>query len=466
MKQPFSISQQNAVKLVLFLVIITCCIQAAGAKVNVYHVVITPNTEIIGNQTPVEVIALMDITSEDHYTFSPDNTLQFWTDLQDPVWTPLLSRDGNLLDLPVRHSRSMTLTSWDLSYPSGSSLSLKVTLKGIAPNVTSTQDKTMFRVAEATSHSTIKETEVIHTRQVTYVPGAQPPQEPYVPRGSVRVTSDPDHAAISLDGMNIGQTPHTLEGTPAGLHTLTLSLPGYHDAVMTVTVIERQTVDIATTLHPAPGTPGGEQGFVTIISEPPGAGITIGGISSGTTPLYNRETEAGIHPVEVTLPGYQPFVSEIQVIPGQGNTVLVQLNPVQGSGAVVQSATPEPASCWIRFSSDPPGADVYLDNRFIGITPVQIGDLEPGLHETSIVLPFYQVYRENVSLEPGEVMDVATRFTLGDIAVPGIDVILGLFSGLKLPALPAGGEPGGAPGDDRQKAYEELVRALEEEGGG
>jgi hypothetical protein len=147
---------------------------------------------------------------------------------------------------------------------------------------------------------------------------------------------------------------------------------------------------------------------------------------------------------------------------------MVQLNPLPGSrGREEQPPDAGQKTGCIRFASDPSGADVYLGNRLVGMTPLVIDDLEPGLHETSMILPFYRVYTENVYLEPGDVMDVQNRFTLGDINVPGMDVILSLFSGITLPGLPGGEEvqtPAGS--DDRQKAYEELVRSLEEDGSG
>ena len=448
---------------ILFLLLALCCIQGVSARVNVYTVVITPNDGIIGNQTPVEVMALMDITSEDQYTFSEDHTLKFWTDLQDPVWTPLLSRDGILTELPVRNSRNMVMTAWDLSYLSGSRVSLKVTLKGIAPNVSSTMDKTIIRIAEATPHSTINGSEVVHTRSISYVPGARPPEDPYLPKGSIRVTSQPGNAAVLLDGTRKGETPVTLEGVVAGPHTLTLSLPGYHETTLTVTVIERQTLDIAITLNPAPLPSGGEKGYLTVTSDPPGASLSLKGVPAGVTPLTNRETDPGIHPLKVSLPGYQEYSYDIHIYSGQGTTLAVRLVPAQGS--VGSTAGTAGAPCHLRFTSDPPGADVYIDNRFVGLTPAGAGDLQPGKYDIMILLPFYRAYTEEVYLSPGEAREISTVFTLHDLDIPGLGALIDLLSQIELPGFTKADqkESGGAE-EDRQKAYEELVKSLNEEG--
>ncbi|NTV00919.1 MAG: PEGA domain-containing protein, partial [Methanoregulaceae archaeon] len=217
-----------------------------------------------------------------------------------------------------------------------------------------------------------------------------------------------------------------------------------------------------------------KKGVVTITSEPAGAEVAVGGISFGKTPVYNHEGEAGVHPIQVSLAGYQPYSSEIQVIPGQLNTVMVQLYPLQPSvtgqsaGSTVEFTVT--TSC-IRFNSDPPGADIYVDSRFVGMTPADICGLSPGKHETSLMLPFYKIYQEDVNPQPGEVVDVRTSFTLDELEIPGIGMILGIFSDLKfpgLPPLPGGGTPEqetpGQMATDRQKAYEELVKSIEEEG--
>jgi hypothetical protein len=440
---------------------------AAGASANIYHIAVTPNGEIIGNQTPVEVVVLMDISSEEDVTFSEDNTLKFWTDLNDAVFIPVLERNGIRSELPLRHARTMTLTSWDISYPSGDRLALKVTVRGIAPNVSSTREMTMIRIAEATPHAIIESSEVIEKRSVTFIPGAQPPEDPYEPKGSVAINSTPGRARITIDGFGYGETPATVPDLGTGTHTLILSLPGYYDTTLSFTIVERQTVNVAATLIPG-GEGSAGKGTATIISEPEGAEVTIDGRPAGITPIYNIGVEAGISPVRVSLPGYQLYSADIQFIPGQNNVVMVRLNPVQVAGEARLETDPEhvlatPETCCIRCSSDPPGADISVDNLFITMTPAEICNLSPGRHEVALLLPLHKRYTTEVTLSPGETGDIGKKFTLADLSLPGIDTLIGLVSGLHLPGIPDSGSPLQEKDGDRQKAYEELVKSLEEE---
>lgn len=456
-------------RLVLFLLIAVCCIQAAGAKVNVYHVAITPNGEIIGNQTPVEVLALMDITSEDQFTFSPDNTLRFWTELEDPVYTAVISRDGNLAALPVRHSKAMTLTSWDLSYPSGSSLSLKVTVRGIAPNVTSTQERTLVRIAEATPNSIINGTEVIRKSRITYVPGARPTDQPFLARGGIAVTTDPEPAKIYLDGHFMCNSPANLTGIGTGTHSLTLAYPGYYNTTMDVTVLQDKTVEIRTSLNPAPEgkSPSSAICYVTLVSEPEKAQVFLDGADIGRSPFYNHAVAPGIHNVRMTLPGYLPYEANVQAIPGQVNSVFVRLVPSIPVVPTAAAGTQRPAEdgC-IRCVSDPPGADIYIDHTFSGTAPSSFCNITPGTHSVLLILPFFAEYSREFFLEQGETVTVATSFSLSDLYIPKFDLLMGLLSGIqsRLPVSPPGtGELEKTKDIDRQKAYEDLVQSIGDE---
>ena len=459
--------QTNRIPAILALVILLSCVQAAGAAVHVYTIAVLPDTELIGNQTPVEVIALMDITSEGQYTFSADHTLKFWTDLKNPVYTAVLSRDGDLIPLPERRSRSMTLTSWDLSYPSGSRLSLKVTVRGLAPEVTATREMTMIRVAEATPSAIITSSEVNRTRLITYREGAVPEPEPFVPKGSIEINSTPQPAMITIDGTPYGTTPALIPGITAGNRLVTLSHPGYHDAALVVSVIEGETIGIAATLHPAPANPAGLDGFVTVKSVPDGAEVMVGGQAIGKTPVFNHAAAPGIHPLAVTREGYSTYTTDLQVIPGELNSVHIQLSPVDAGAAGAtspdSSPVPLPLSGCIRCLSDPPGADVYVDLVPRGRTHLTVCDLTPGYHEVVMLRPFFRQFRTSVLVTPGETAETSAAFPYSELEIPGVSFILGIFSSIELPQFTAGEGSQESAVDDRQRAYEDLMRQIGEE---
>jgi hypothetical protein len=51
--------------------------------------------------------------------------------------------------------------------------------------------------------------------------------------------------------------------------------------------------------------------------------------------------------------------------------------------------------------SDVPGANVFLDRKFLGTTPVETRDFEPGPHRLNVSAEGYEMYGESVELAAG-----------------------------------------------------------------
>lgn len=66
---------------------------------------------------------------------------------------------------------------------------------------------------------------------------------------------------------------------------------------------------------------------------------------------------------------------------------------------------PEPraaaAATTLRVDADVPGANVFLDRKFLGTTPVETRDFEPGPHRLNVSAEGYEMYGESVELAAG-----------------------------------------------------------------
>ncbi|HUE88222.1 MAG TPA: PEGA domain-containing protein [Vicinamibacterales bacterium] len=71
--------------------------------------------------------------------------------------------------------------------------------------------------------------------------------------------------------------------------------------------------------------------------------------------------------------------------------------------------TPAPTRATLRIASDVPGAQVFLDRRFIGATPATASDLAPGEYQLNVSAPGYDTHVATLSLTPGE-RDVRVTF--------------------------------------------------------
>lgn len=61
----------------------------------------------------------------------------------------------------------------------------------------------------------------------------------------------------------------------------------------------------------------------------------------------------------------------------------------------------EAAATTLRVDADVPGANVFLDRKFLGTTPVETRDFEPGPHRLNVSAEGYEMYGESVVLAAG-----------------------------------------------------------------
>jgi len=73
------------------------------------------------------------------------------------------------------------------------------------------------------------------------------------------------------------------------------------------------------------------------------------------------------------------------------------------------SPRPEAAVPTLRVEADVPGANVFLDHKFLGTTPVETRDFEPGPHRLNVSAEGYDMYAETIELSSSS-REVVVRF--------------------------------------------------------
>jgi PEGA domain len=122
----------------------------------------------------------------------------------------------------------------------------------------------------------------------------QPPPPP--PPTPLEIWSSPPGADISLDGMSIGKTPHSLV-VPPGEHVITLSKPDFATWQRTVRAdpnqrrvtayLQRKLLELTFPAAPAPASASKDSGSQAVLdfwSSPTGADIFVDGAYVGKTP--------------------------------------------------------------------------------------------------------------------------------------------------------------------------------------
>jgi len=101
------------------------------------------------------------------------NSLQLYTQLNNPKWSYVINVNGVANGLTGASSKTVTINSFLLNYKSGDDVSVGVTLEGTAPTVTQTSNQTLVQINEVDSNGNLGNTPytlstlVVNTNDVT-----------------------------------------------------------------------------------------------------------------------------------------------------------------------------------------------------------------------------------------------------------------------------------------------------------
>jgi len=247
---------------------------------------------------------------------------------------------------------------------------------------------------------------------------------PTVSYGYLSVTSNPTGANIYVDGVYKGQAPMTIT-LPTGNHEVALSKAGYTGFQKTVTIYEGATSSVVGVLAENV-----TSAFVNITSTPNGASVYIDGEYIGLTPstgALSKEVKANtVHSLQVKKDGYETYISSFSLSTGQIESF---------SPTLVASA---PSKGTINVSSVPAGALVYIDNNYVGPSPV-IEVVSAGTHTVKLASLGYNDSINTVTVSAGQVYPL--QVTMTPSSTPSTKSpfpVLGLLIGLGAAAVFAG----------------------------
>jgi hypothetical protein len=275
---------------------------------------------------------------------------------------------------------------------------------------------------------------------------ARPVDEPV---GQIFVTTIPESAIVSCDGVLRDVAPLTIIDLAPGPHLVSATKQGHQDASKTVTVRANEKVAVELELEPVLGlvlvrsspadadvqvdgafrgrTPvlmtdlpighhrvqinkaghsgrevdlnvkdripvkldvnlASEATSIVVETTPPAAKITVDGISKDPAPC-TIEMTPGEHSIEVALEGYQSFKQTFRLTAGRSETLKIELKELTAE---------------LRIVSAPSGAKVYIDNQFKGETPLTLQDMRPGSYRVRVQIQGYEPMPRDVILGRGQ----------------------------------------------------------------
>jgi PEGA domain len=115
----------------------------------------------------------------------------------------------------------------------------------------------------------------------------------------------------------------------------------------------------------------------------------------------------GTHKVEVRQNGYQNFMQEVTLQPGEKQIVAVAMQKDPNARYGIQTAV-------VKISGKPDRAAVFVDKQFVGHVDQFSGHghgmlLTPGKHEIKVSLPGYEAFETEVTLQPRQKLKLKTN---------------------------------------------------------
>jgi len=213
------------------------------------------------------------------------------------------------------------------------------------------------------------------------------------PATTFSVTSNPPGAAVFIDNVIRGRTPLTLTDTAIGDHRITITMDGYEEYTRNIIVEAATPLTIAAVLiksvpQPTPQPP--PNGSIAITSIPSGAEVYIDGGQRGIAPAIFPEILPGNHQVTISSKGYNDWSHIVSVGSGQMAAINAELQATQEITGLLAVIT------------DPPGADIFIDGDFKGVSPVTISGLSAGPHTVLLTLQEYVNTSSNISVTAGQ----------------------------------------------------------------
>ena len=202
-------------------------------------------------------------------------------------------------------------------------------------------------------------------------------------------TVEPKSSAVTIDGqLYVAEDGVVVALLQSGQHTYKAEARGYHSQSGTITVAGAK-IERTITLK-------GDFATVTLTADS-GADIYVNDKKVGTT-TWSGRLNSGLYIFEARKSGYrtQSLTRQITSDPASQRYTLPALAPIYGSADI---------------TSSPAMADITLDGKAVGRTPLQLDNLLVGEHKITVSKSGYQPYSATVTVAEGGTATVNATLT-------------------------------------------------------
>lgn len=239
---------------------------------------------------------------------------------------------------------------------------------------------------------------------------------------TLRVTSVPDGATVSVNGAPRGIAPLDVAGIPEGETGVEVSLPGHATFRRTVKLASGDAIDLHAELEPLPAT-------LRVLTVPAGAAVYVDDELRGVSPLVLSNAVPGSLRVRVHLDGHDPLARTVALEPGAYSTQEFRLRPNAGSISLATS----PALVTVSVDGKRAGATAAKPGSSDSVSEELVLRVPAGAHAVEFSRPGYKSVSQTVEVGRDRLVQLGTveleRLFIPDVAVTTRNgtVVRGMF---------------------------------------
>ncbi|MDX9906985.1 MAG: PEGA domain-containing protein [Bacteroidales bacterium] len=191
---------------------------------------------------------------------------------------------------------------------------------------------------------------------------------------------------------------------PKGEYTFRFFKEGFQPVERQLKVRRDSTVEISLSPGASTGTSMPLSGWIVITSEPSGAEVYLNNQRVGTTPFQQKQI-AGTYDLSIRFPNHYDHADRFELD--------------EGATLALPKVTLKPRFGYYQVKTEPQGAQVYLDNRPVGTTPISRVQISSGNHELKIWKDLYYEHVENFTIADGDDLnlDIPLRSAFGHLKI-------------------------------------------------
>ncbi|MCL2100629.1 MAG: PEGA domain-containing protein [Fibromonadales bacterium] len=206
--------------------------------------------------------------------------------------------------------------------------------------------------------------------------------------GNLQIIVLPTEGEVYLNEQFVGKSslaaPLRLNNLLEGKYSIRVLAGGYQRSEQEIQVEPRTMQNVQITLQSLPGS-------FRIESEPSEATVFINGQNMGKTPYTISSIAQGDYKIELQAENFKSFERMIKIQSGQLTELKAKMEVISGS---------------LFVQSQPSNAQFFMNGTFMGITPILLENINPGIASIALRLKGYSEYQERARILPGKKTEI------------------------------------------------------------